>query len=760
MIERLSSRIHFAVFGPDLSYDDGLPAETDGAFLKVPVSGGKLLAAYSIPLPLEGYYDEQQEYTTRFARYLPDGTRDRTFGKNGRLDVGQTAQVRFVPGEGILVVPEDQPVIRSYTLNGRVDADYDKDGRIDVPLSRKIGGNVLFDSSRIVHAQADGKVLVLSQIFISGYPSDTPTQRRYELVRLNTDGSLDPTFGQNGYVAFRQDRGDVNVIVTPRDLYVHADYLYSTRPPSGAIVQYTLNGKTADGTFGGDNRVAIPGFVEAITEQPDGKLLFIDTTYGQDPVLYRLKTDGTPDTTFSGDGKLTLSYNDTAGSDVANSQGVSLRLDAQNRIVVSAEGSIFRFNPDGTPSGYPFNGTAPFPTRIASVDAAGNVIGTDGRRYGLVTPQQIDAKGVVQITTDSRDDTIRVADAGNGKIRVIVNGESRLFRAADVRALNLQTYDGDLNLRVSVDVPVTLKGGDGDVTIVASDGDDDITLGAGDTRIDLGGGNDTLKVGADQTPDPAERHTLVGSSGNKVVSFGDGQATIDLAAGDHQVNTGSYSHDTTITIAGGNNDVRLSGKNERLTIGGRGRNDVTSFGENATVTTGTGRDTILAISPYGTFNTGGGDDTVTVRNFGDNPTRGVTVYAGSGDDHVFCDDGYQSLATVYGGAGDDRLEGNTQSQRLYGENGNDTLSGGDGIDTLFGGDMDDLLIGGASGDRLYGDAGDDRLYGEGGPDKLYGGDGDDRFFTKSGSTDTLFGDAGDDRAEADAEDVLNDVVRG
>ena len=53
MIEPLSSRIHFAVFGPDVSYDDGFPDVTDTAFLREHVSGGKTLAAFRVALPNE-----------------------------------------------------------------------------------------------------------------------------------------------------------------------------------------------------------------------------------------------------------------------------------------------------------------------------------------------------------------------------------------------------------------------------------------------------------------------------------------------------------------------------------------------------------------------------------------------------------------------------------------------------------------------------------------------------------------------------------
>src|SRR5687768_15224484 len=98
MIEALSSRIHFAVFGPNLSYDDGFPDVTDTAFLRERVSSGKTLAAFRVALPNDGGFDSPTEYTTQFSRYLADGTRDNTFGRNGVLDVGITDTVRIVPG--------------------------------------------------------------------------------------------------------------------------------------------------------------------------------------------------------------------------------------------------------------------------------------------------------------------------------------------------------------------------------------------------------------------------------------------------------------------------------------------------------------------------------------------------------------------------------------------------------------------------------------------------------------------------------------
>src|SRR5690606_12758071 len=125
-------------------------------------------------------------------------------------------------------------------------------------------------------------------------------------------------------------------------------------PASGELIRLSRDGKTADLNFDGDGRLAVPAFVEAITEQPDGKLLFLDTTFGNEPVLYRTNTDGTPDTGFSGDGKITLPDPGLA----PDSYTGGIALDDQGRIIVAANDTIYRFSPTGTLGSYPFNGTA------------------------------------------------------------------------------------------------------------------------------------------------------------------------------------------------------------------------------------------------------------------------------------------------------------------------------------------------------------------------------------------------------------------
>ncbi|MGC4033522.1 MAG: hypothetical protein QM754_17680 [Tepidisphaeraceae bacterium] len=755
MIEKLSSRIHFSVFGPDFSYDDGFPAVTDGT-TRFHVSGGKTLAAFNVQLPYGGGYDELPEYETHLKRFFADGTLDRTFGLNGTLDLNESVTVQLVPGQRILTQNYDGAVIKALTLNGRVDTGFGGgDGVTEIPVSSTSGGGSHFNNARVVSVLDDGRILTQSSVNVTARGQQTV---RHTVAVLKPDGTIDPDFGKNGVVSFSDIGSDLTPLLTDRGLYLFMDRIGATDPPSADIIKLTTNGKTGDPDFGtGGSRVAIPGFVTNFVEQPDGKLLFLDRKYQDGHTLYRLNADGSPDTSFSGDGKIYLEYTGSDSGLPLSDSGISMVVDAQNRIVVSADNTIYRLSPAGVMDAYPFNGTAPFPARMASIDSAGNVITNDGQRDTLVSPQQINAKGIINIVTDNQDDVIKIADAGNGRTRVIVNGESKLFKTSVIRGVSIKTYDGTLDLNVSVNTPVTLVSGDGDAVITLADGDDDIELGTGDHTIALGGGNDAVRVGDtprfDATSDPnaGDRQMITATAGNKNIDFLNGSATITLPAGDHEVSGYREVHDSVITIAGGNNIVRLSGTGgDTVTIGGRGKNNVTVFGENTRVATGAGPDEILAISPYGLIDTGRGDDVVTVRNFTESPTRGVTVNGGEGDDHIFCDANYNSLATVYGGNGNDLLEGNTLGQRFYGGGGDDTLFGDLGDDTLYGGDGNDLIRGGAGQDRLFGDDGFDRLYGDAGRDALTGGADTDRFYARDNTRDLIYGEPAD---RVDADDI-------
>ncbi len=172
-----------------------------------------------------------------------------------------------------------------------------------------------FDYANAVVIQGDGKIVVAgtAQEYITGFD--------FALARYNADGSLDATFGTSGLVT--------------TDLSGGGDYVYSlalgvageivAAGQAGdfnfAVARYNANG-SLDTTFNGAGYATTAfgstaaGFGVAL--QGDGKIVVAgtDNTSGSgDFALARYNADGSLDTTFDTDGKVTTDF--AGGADVA-----------------------------------------------------------------------------------------------------------------------------------------------------------------------------------------------------------------------------------------------------------------------------------------------------------------------------------------------------------------------------------------------------------------------------------------------------------
>lgn len=140
----------------------------------------------------------------------------------------------------------------------------------------------------------------------------------------------------------------------------------------------------------------------------------------------------------------------------------------------------------------------------------------------------------------------------------------------------------------------------------------------------------------------------------------------------------------------------------------------------------------------------------------------MKVKAGSliipGVDHSFPLSSFSAIQ-IDGGGGDDVIDasGAPVPVTLIGGAGNDRLLGGRFADSLSAGAGNDTLFGGQGDDRLAGDAGNDYLSGGPGIDRLLGGDGNDQLVSLDSAADIVDGGAGFDRARWDVQDLLNSV---
>lgn len=284
-----------------------------------------------------------------------DAGLDPTFDTDGKLTTvvnggNEQAKAMVVQPDGKIVVvgysgstDSDFAVVR-YNTDGALDTTFDTDGMVTTPFGTDN------DQAKAVAIQTDGKIVV------AGWAGNQLTgQLDLAVVRYNTDGSLDATFDGDGKVitviggAFTFSVGSA-MVIQPDGKIVVAGYSGSDPNYDYAVVRYNTNG-SLDTTFDSDGKVTTDfngsDRAHAVALQPDGKIVVTGDNQSGDFGLVRYNANGSLDTTFDGDGKATVSV--SAGSDVA----YSLAIQADGKIVAAgpADGNfgIARLNSIGSP---------------------------------------------------------------------------------------------------------------------------------------------------------------------------------------------------------------------------------------------------------------------------------------------------------------------------------------------------------------------------------------------------------------------------
>ncbi len=220
------------------------------------------------------------------------------------------------------------------------------------------------------------------KIIVAGEYSDN-----FKLVRYESNGSIDKTF--NGYGEVETDLGGLDEAY---DIAVHGSKIYVVGRSDGnfSIASYDSNG-SLDTTFNSTGKV-ITDFgsdgdtAQSVVVDADGKIVVAGYTSNaqgiHDFAIARYNTDGTLDTSFSGDGKLTVDVN--GEEDIAT----DVTIDGSGKIVVvgrSANGanhddfSILRLNSSGTLD-TSFNSTGKVFTDFGNHDDIANAIAVDGSK--------------------------------------------------------------------------------------------------------------------------------------------------------------------------------------------------------------------------------------------------------------------------------------------------------------------------------------------------------------------------------------------
>ena len=287
------------------------------------------------------------------AAAVSTGYLDHTFSDDGKVltnvagdDTGEAVAVqadRKVVVAGTTHGGTDIALVR-YDTGGALDPSFDGDGIVITDLSGD-------DAAFAVTIQADGKIVV------GGFTDDGVSAA---LLRYDTDGTLDTTFGDgDGVATISAGTGAVfvGIAIQSDDSIVAAgmgnftgffggDALVARFDPSGV----------PDASFGGGDgitttKIGFGGFVGDVGLQSDGAIVVVGAslsiTGNENMAVLRFGSTGTLDTTFGGDG--IVKTDATAGPD----SGSAVALLSDGSIVAIGTsgyeyGLLVGYNDDGT----------------------------------------------------------------------------------------------------------------------------------------------------------------------------------------------------------------------------------------------------------------------------------------------------------------------------------------------------------------------------------------------------------------------------
>jgi uncharacterized delta-60 repeat protein len=568
-----------------------------------------------------------------------------------------------------------------------------------------------------------------------------------------------------------------------------------------------------DPSFSGDGRqlVDFGGNVDnagGVAVQPDGKIVSagssrqgVDVNFG----VARNNADGTPDASFSGDGRQTTNF---GGGDIAS----AVALQPDGKIVVagfSQQGlasrlvfALARYNSDGTPDSS-FAGTGIQMTDFGGTgdaSAAGVAIQADGKivtagtssgpgganvdfavaRYHAngMPDNSFSGDGRETIDFDGRSDNgVAVKVQADGRIVVAGNSGSGAGANVDFALLRFDPA-GNLDPSFSGDGrQLTDFGGFLDTAggMALQPGGKIVVSGSSDTTPSSGFA--VARYNVDGTPD-----TSFSADGRHTTDFGGGGGPAVAVQADGRIVVAGRSHPGNFAIARFNTsgplDSTFSGDGKQATDFG-GRDDealavalqsdgkIVAAGYSASNPSGVGGDFALARYAGGTqppsysvprpsFPFAGCAASISnvILGTAGNDTRNGT----SGADRIFTragndrSDGRAGNDCIHLESGADRGTGGRGNDLILGGPGRDRLSGSSGADRLSAGSGNDAVSGGSGRDRLNGGTGRDRLNGGSGSDRISGGSGSDRINARDRRRDRVDCGKGRDRVRADRVD--------
>jgi uncharacterized delta-60 repeat protein len=284
----------------------------------------------------------------KLVRLTTAGRLDTTFSGDGKVTTDFThhdfAQAIVVQADGKILIAGNAAgkggrfLLVRYRPNGRLDTTFSGDGKTFTNFTNG------FDSALAVALQSDGKIIA------AGTRSVSFGHSTFALARYNPDGTLDTSFSTDGRVrtSFTTKIDQANDVAIQADGKIVAAggaAMFSHTPESAfALARYETDG-TLDSSFDGDGKLTL-GFggeeewADGVALQTDGKIVAAGTGGADsDFALARFDTNGTPDAGFGSAGKVLTSFT----SNESDGAWGGLAIQADGKIVAAGHAGFFRF---------------------------------------------------------------------------------------------------------------------------------------------------------------------------------------------------------------------------------------------------------------------------------------------------------------------------------------------------------------------------------------------------------------------------------
>jgi len=268
--------------------------------------------------------DNNSESTSDFAlaRYNSDGSLDTSFSNDGRL-ITENVSTDDVPS-AIAIQSDGKIVVAGTSTDNSQNNNssygaiirYNQDGSTDISFSidtEKFG--YLFASPNAVTIQDDGKIVIVGQSVTTTGPDNETTSTDIFITRYNATGSLDTTFNNTGWQTV--DFGYSNENAFAVSIYSSGKIgvgcnIYNGNNSDFALVRFNANGGL-DSSFSNNGLQRIDfdlgeDVASLFAILDEGKIIMAGRTNYYNLGIAHFNYDGSPDTSFNGDGKLTVEF--------------------------------------------------------------------------------------------------------------------------------------------------------------------------------------------------------------------------------------------------------------------------------------------------------------------------------------------------------------------------------------------------------------------------------------------------------------------